>query len=153
MQGSFLLSIHKMNYPLLFLHNHSHGFVLSLAHLVWPGWGGAGDMNRQVLRCVMFDILTQHAFITYRRCVWQQRLPDHDYIISWCAAEGQGTGVAPVRKTRFLRKAELKQTLNKILNKSISMCCISLFTVNSDWEAGGYCLCLETKPIHAEICS
>lgn len=46
------------------------------------GWGvGAGDRNRQVFRCVMFDMLTQHAFITKRRCVWQQQLPDHDYII------------------------------------------------------------------------
>lgn len=28
-----------------------------------------GDRNRQVFRCVMFDMLTQHAFITGRRHV------------------------------------------------------------------------------------
>lgn len=48
----------------------------------------------------MFDKLTQHAFITERRRVWQLRLPDHDYIISWCTAEGQGRAPDSESKTQ-----------------------------------------------------
>lgn len=96
-------SLHVKISPLL-LHlwtTPPPSFVLSLTCPVWWGVGfSIGDRNRQVFRCVMFDMLTQHAFITGRRQVWQQRLPDHDYIISWCAAEGQGR--APQSKTKHL---------------------------------------------------
>lgn len=66
------------------------GFVLSLTRPAWMQRVGAGDGNRQVFRCVMFDMLTQHALVTGRRRVWQQILPDHDYIISVCLLKVRG---------------------------------------------------------------
>lgn len=98
-------------------------FVLSLTCPVWWGVGfSIGDRNRQVFRCVMFDMLTQHAFITGRRQVWQQRLPGHDYIISWCAAEGQGR--APQSKTKHLWDSGSRRL------KSLKKCSGFVFTVH-----------------------
>lgn len=72
-----------------------------------------GGRNRQVFRCVMFDMFTQHAFIIGRRQVWQQQLPDHDYIISWCHAEGQGR--APPAKPNTVCRDRRSRNLPKML--------------------------------------
>lgn len=98
-----------LSFPSLLLYDGGVGFSI-------------GDRNRQVFRCVMFDMLTQHAFITGRRQVWQQRLPGHDYIISWCAAEGQGR--APQSKTKHLWDSGSRRL------KSLKKCSGFVFTVH-----------------------
>lgn len=70
--------------------------ALPLTYPIWWDESGVetGAENRQVFRCVMSDMPTQHEIITGRRQVWQQHLPDHDYIISEHAVEGQGRGLS-----------------------------------------------------------
>lgn len=72
------------NVSLLFAKTPSSISALAFTYPVWRRSGlESGAANRQVFRCVMSDMLTQHEIITGRRQVWQQCLPDHDYIISF----------------------------------------------------------------------
>lgn len=73
----------------------------SLTHTVWRGQGEEWRQKQTGVQvCDVWHVHTASVHHGGRRQVWQQRLPDHDYIISQYAAEGEPCKQSQIQERR-----------------------------------------------------